>query len=116
MYVKEYIRMRYKLLIFTIMFLMILTSGCFIPERFVYHPEINQGNYFSNNDFEKIKKGMTQQEVISILGTPMLKELFGQNIWYYIFRQQPSHGEVKQKTLILIFDHNNFLIDIKNNS
>ncbi|MGP1939012.1 MAG: outer membrane protein assembly factor BamE [Arsenophonus sp. ET-DL9-MAG3] len=102
-----------KFLIFVIMFFIVLTTSCSILERFVYHPNINQGNYFSVTDVEKIKKGMTQHQIIYILGTPMIKEPFGQKVWYYVFRQQFNHEKIKQKTLTLTFDSNGVCIDIK---
>ncbi|MGP1931194.1 MAG: outer membrane protein assembly factor BamE [Arsenophonus sp. ET-DL12-MAG3] len=105
--------MYYKFLIFVIIFFVILTMSCSILERFVYHPNINQGNYLSTTDIKKIKKGMTQNEIIYILGTPMIKEPFGQKVWHYVFRQQFSYKKIKQKTLTLFFDSNNVCIDIK---
>ncbi|MGP1959250.1 MAG: outer membrane protein assembly factor BamE [Arsenophonus sp. NC-CH8-MAG3] len=106
--------MRFKLLIVAISVVIFIT-GCSMVERFIYHPDINQGNYLSSNDVAKIKKGMTQQQVAYTLGTPMLKELFGQQVWYYIFRQQLKYKKVKQQTLTLIFDPNGILVVIKNN-
>ncbi|SPP31727.1 Outer membrane protein assembly factor BamE [Arsenophonus endosymbiont of Aleurodicus floccissimus] len=107
--------MRCKLLIVAAMSVVVLTAGCSIAERLVYRPDINQGNYLSASDLAKIQKGMTQQQVAYTLGTPMLKEPFGQQVWYYIFRQQPGHETVKQQTLTLTFDRNGILVDIKNN-
>ncbi|MGP1923962.1 MAG: outer membrane protein assembly factor BamE [Arsenophonus sp. NEOnobi-MAG3] len=104
--------MRCKLLIAGIS-IIVLIAGCSIAERFVYRPDINQGNYLSASDIEKIQKGMTQQQVAYTLGTPMLKEPFGEQVWYYIFRQQLKHEKVKQQTLTLTFDRNGILIDIK---
>ncbi|MFP3013753.1 MAG: outer membrane protein assembly factor BamE [Arsenophonus sp. NC-QC1-MAG3] len=106
--------MRYKLLIIAIS-VVVLIPGCSMIERFVYCPDINQGNYLSASDVAKIKKGMTQQQVVYTLGTPMLKEPFGQQVWYYIFRQQLKYNKVKQQTITLIFDSNGILVVIKNN-
>nr|CBA71982.1 lipoprotein [Arsenophonus nasoniae] len=106
--------MRCKLLIAAALSV-VLTAGCSMAERLVYRPDINQGNYLSTSDVAKIQKGMTQQQVAYTLGTPMLKDPFGQQVWYYIFRQQPGHEEVKQQTLTLTFDQNGILVDIKNN-
>ncbi|MGP1928762.1 MAG: outer membrane protein assembly factor BamE [Arsenophonus sp. NC-WZS1-MAG3] len=106
--------MRCKLLIVA-MSIIVLIAGCSMTERFIYRPDINQGNYLSACDVGKIKKGMTQQQVAYTLGTPMLKELFGQQVWYYIFRQELKYKKVKQQTLTLIFDSNGILVVIKNN-
>ncbi|MDT9587534.1 MAG: outer membrane protein assembly factor BamE [Candidatus Arsenophonus melophagi] len=107
--------MRCKFLIFVTIF-SISIAGCSLAGRLVYLPDINQGNYLSSSDTEKIKKGMTQQQVIDILGTPMLQNPFSQKIWYYICRGKVGHEKIKQKTLILTFDDNGILIDIKDHN
>lgn len=106
--------MCFKMLIHSILFFMIFVSGCSRFNQWVYKPDINQRNYLSQNEVNKIHKGMTQNEVISILGTPMLKDPFGTQTWFYIFRQQVGHEKVKQQTLTLKFNQSRQLIDIKN--
>ncbi|AWK14031.1 outer membrane protein assembly factor BamE [Candidatus Fukatsuia symbiotica] len=101
-------------LITTTLMLMILVTGCSTVEKVVYQSDINQGNYLSSTDLEKIHKGMTQQQVAYILGTPMLQDPFGTKTWFYVSRQQLGHREITQRTLTLVFDANNKLDDIKN--
>ncbi|QTL40888.1 outer membrane protein assembly factor BamE [Xenorhabdus budapestensis] len=106
--------MRCKLLTAATVSLVMLTAGCSMFERVVYRPDINQGNYLTPAAVSKIHKGMTQQQVTFTLGTPMLTDPFGNQTWYYVFRQQPGHTKVKQETLTLIFDSNGVLTGIKN--
>ncbi|UNH29826.1 outer membrane protein assembly factor BamE [Moellerella wisconsensis] len=106
--------MRYKLLTAAAMSLVLMTTGCSMMERLVYHPDINQGNYLTVNDVAKIKKGMTQQQVAYTLGSPMLTDPFGTQTWYYVFRQELGHDPVTQETLTLTFDNSGVLTDIKN--
>ena len=44
----------------------------------------------------------------------MMKDPFGSNVWYYVFRQEPGHEGVKQQTLTLTFDGNGVLTNIDN--
>ncbi|MEX5731850.1 outer membrane protein assembly factor BamE [Providencia hangzhouensis] len=106
--------MRYKLLTAAALSLALMSTGCSMMERLVYHPDINQGNYLTAKDVAKIQKGMTQQQVAYTLGTPMLSDPFGTQTWYYVFRQELGHDPVQQETLTLIFDRNGILTDIKN--
>ncbi|CDG88178.1 outer membrane protein assembly factor BamE [Xenorhabdus bovienii] len=106
--------MRCKLLTAATVSLVMLTAGCSMFERVVYRPDINQGNYLTLAAVSKIHKGMTQQQVAYTLGTPMLTDPFGSQIWYYIFREQPGHKKATQETLTLTFDNNGVLTDIKN--
>ncbi|GAB1439069.1 outer membrane protein assembly factor BamE [Providencia sp.] len=106
--------MRYKLLTAAALSLALMSTGCSMMERLVYHPDINQGNYLTAKDVAKIQKGMTQQQVAYTLGTPMLSDPFGTQTWYYVFRQELGHDPVQQETLTLTFDRNGILTDIKN--
>ncbi len=84
--------------------LLMLTAGCSTLERLVYRPDINQGNYLTANDLAKIHTGMTKQQVAYTLGTPMMRDPFGSNTWFYIFRRQPGHQPVTQQTVTLTFN------------
>lgn len=106
--------MRCKTLTAAAVVLLMTTAGCSTLERVVYRPDINQGNYLVANDVSKIHQGMTQQQVAYTLGTPMMRDPFGSNTWYYVFRQQPGHEKVKQQTLTLTFDSNGVLTNIEN--
>ncbi|WP_034916438.1 MULTISPECIES: outer membrane protein assembly factor BamE [Erwinia] len=94
--------------------LMMATAGCSTLGRVVYRPDINQGNYLVATDVSKIHTGMTQQQVAYTLGTPMMRDPFGSNVWYYVFRQEPGHEPVTQQTLTLTFDGNGVLTHIDN--
>ncbi|CRK85727.1 Outer membrane protein assembly factor BamE [Candidatus Providencia siddallii] len=104
--------MRYKLLIISLIILLTL-NGCIFAEYFIYHQNINQGNYLVKKDIDLIVKGMTKEEVVYILGTPILSYPFGTQTWFYVFRQKIGYNTIKQKTLILLFNDNGILIDIK---
>ncbi|BBG59456.1 MULTISPECIES: outer membrane protein assembly factor BamE [Providencia] len=106
--------MRYKLLTAAALSFALMSTGCSMMERLVYHPDINQGNYLTAKDVAKIKKGMTQQQVAYTLGTPMMTDPFGSQTWFYVFRQELGHDPVKQETLTLTFDRTGILTDIKN--
>lgn len=106
--------MRCKTLTAAAVALVMLTAGCSTLEKVVYRPDINQGNYLSPADVQKIHTGMTKQQVSYVLGTPMLHDAFGNNTWYYVFREQPGHESVKQQTLTLTFDSAGTLTNIAN--
>jgi outer membrane protein assembly factor BamE len=106
--------MRCKTLTAAAVVLVMLTAGCSTLEKVVYRPDINQGNYLAPADVAKIHTGMTKQQVAYILGTPMMQDPFGNNTWFYVFRQEPGHESVTQQTLTLTFDSNNVLTNLVN--
>lgn len=93
---------------------LLLTTGCSSVKKIVYRPDINQGNYLTAEDVSRLHTGMTQQQVVYTLGTPMMHDPFGQKVWYYVFRQEPGHKGVTQQTLTLTFDSNGTLAHIDN--
>lgn len=88
-------------------------NGCAFLSNIVYRPVINQGNYVTQNEINKLQLGQTKEQVMFILGSPMLHSVFKGNVWYYIFREQFNHKRPMQKTYILVFNDQNKLIDIK---
>lgn len=105
--------MRCKILSVVLLALTVLISGCSTIEKVVYRPDINQGNYLNDSDVAKLQKGMNKQQVSYLLGTPMMQDPFGSNTWIYVFRQQPGHENVTQRTLTLTFDSSDTLANIQ---
>lgn len=89
-----------------------LLVGCSSPSNWVYRPDINQGNYLTLDEMAKVNLGMTKQQIMFLLGSPMLTSAYGDSVWYYVFRRQPQHNKVIQQKLILTFDQSEVLIDM----
>ena len=51
----------------------------------VYMLDINQGNYLSQDQVDKLKVGMTKAQVRQQLGTPLVVSVFRENRWDYIY-------------------------------
>ncbi|MDF7671380.1 outer membrane protein assembly factor BamE [Orbaceae bacterium ESL0721] len=90
-----------------------LLVGCSMVDSWVYRPDINQGNYVTQNDLDKLQIGLNREQVKFIMGTPMLTSELGDDVWYYVFRQQPRHDSVSQHTYIITFDKTGRVSDIK---
>lgn len=79
------------------------TTGCSMLEKVTYHQEIVQGNFLRKEDIKKVHIGMTKKQVIYILGTPIITDLFNNN-WYYISRSIFGKKKIIQQTVKLIFN------------
>ncbi|AKJ41567.1 outer membrane protein assembly factor BamE [Pragia fontium] len=108
--------MRCKLLTAAVVAIGILLTGCSTFQKVVYRPDINQGNFLTPAEVSKLQKGMTKQQVVYILGTPLMQDPFGSDTWYYVFRQQPGHQDVTQQTLTLTFNSGGTLTSINNDT
>lgn len=94
----------------------ILLTGCSVVDRWVYRPDINQGNYVTQDAIDLLKVGQTKDQVIFIMGSPMLTSVFGDNVWYYVFRQQPQHNGISQITYSIYFNEMGIVTDIQNST
>ncbi|NLW06255.1 MAG: outer membrane protein assembly factor BamE [Pseudomonadaceae bacterium] len=80
-------------------------SGCswFSP----YKQGIQQGNILDEKAVEQLKIGMSQEQVLYILGSPLLTAPNNPNQWDYIAQLRLGQKLVKRETLRLNFEVNN---------
>lgn len=79
-------------------------------ERFLgflspYRPDVQQGNFVSREMVAQLREGMTQNQVVFLLGTPLLNDVFHQNRWDYIFRMQKGNGEITTSNVTVYFEN-----------
>lgn len=72
----------------------------------VYKLDINQGNYVTQDQVDKLKVGQTRQQVRIALGTPLVTDAFHANRWDYVyeFRRQGRMLEHRQFTVYFVDD------------
>lgn len=98
------------------LFVTLSLSGCsFLYDTFVYQIDITQGNYIDNDKITQLELGMSQAQVIFILGSPMLIDQFNSSKWYYIRYIKPGGEKAQQQQVILEFS-NKILTKIDNNA
>ena len=91
-----------KLILISVAVVLVSFSGCssFSP----YKMDIRQGNYITPEMRKKIKVGMSRQQVSSILGSPLVSDVFHANRWDYIYRFEEKTKLVEQQRLTLYFE------------
>ncbi len=77
----------------------LFSLGC-TPHRIA----IQQGNKVEPENFNKLKIGMSHNQVVFILGSPLLKDPFNQQRWDYLFYLKPGNQAVKSSRLTLYFE------------
>lgn len=86
------------------LFLTFSLSGCsYLYDTFVYQIDVTQGNYIDDAEIARLETGMTQEQVIFILGSPMLIDQFDSSKWYYIRYIKPGGEAVQQQQVLLVF-------------
>ncbi|WP_305908520.1 outer membrane protein assembly factor BamE [Methylomarinum sp. Ch1-1] len=70
----------------------------------VYSLDIQQGNVINQEMVDQLRPNMTKRQVLYIMGSPMLVDVFHQNRWDFLYSEQPGGGPRVQKRLSLYFD------------
>jgi outer membrane protein assembly factor BamE len=69
----------------------------------VYKLDINQGNYLSQDMVNKLKVGQTRQQVVQVLGTPLLVSAFRDNRWDYVYEFTRQGQVIEHRTFSAYF-------------
>ena len=94
--------MRTKIILFLLVLLSAALSSC-AP----YKMDIRQGNFVTPEMREKLKLGMSRQQVRYVLGTAMINDVFHGNRWDYVYRLEHGGKMVEKQNLTLYFDGDN---------
>ena len=90
--------MRTKIFLLSLLLLSPVLSSC------IYKMDIRQGNFVTADMREKLKIGMTKQQVRYVLGTPLVSDAFHANRWDYVYRLEHDRKLIEQQTLTLYFE------------
>jgi outer membrane protein assembly factor BamE len=70
----------------------------------VYTLEIQQGNRVDQDMINQLKPNMTKRQVLYIMGSPMLMDVFHQKRWDYVYSKQIDGETHEQKRVALYFE------------
>jgi len=68
-----------------------------------YRPDIQQGNFVSQEMLNQLKTGQTRDQVKFILGTPLLTDAFHADRWDYPFYLARGNGELTTSRVSVYF-------------
>lgn len=71
-----------------------------------YRPDIQQGNFVSQEMLAQLKVGQTREQVMFILGTPLLTDMFHADRWDYPFYLARGDGELTTSRVTIYFKDN----------
>jgi outer membrane protein assembly factor BamE len=74
-------------------------SGLFSP----YRVEIPQGNYLDREMVDRVKPGLTRDQVRFALGTPLHVDPFRSDRWEYVFRFQHANLSAELRRVTVFF-------------
>jgi outer membrane protein assembly factor BamE len=71
-----------------------------------YRPDIQQGNFVSQEMLGQLKVGQSRDQVKFILGTPLLTDAFHADRWDYPFYLARGNGELTTSRVTVYFKDN----------
>lgn len=101
----------------TLLMTSISISSCsvFKTWHFPYMMEVKQGNYITKEQYNELYVGLTKNEVVSILGYPLVEYIFKKNRWDFIYQNYKNNELIKSYTITIIFDENDRIKEFNNN-
>ena len=69
----------------------------------VYKISITQGNVVLQNMVNQLRPGMSKNQVIFVMGTPLVRDPFHQDRWDYVYNFQPGGGARTQERITIFF-------------
>jgi outer membrane protein assembly factor BamE len=91
----------------SVVVLVIVTLSTTACSNWIFRIDVPQGNYLDDRDVEKLRIAMTKEQVIFVLGNPVVEDSFDNNTWYYVYemkRGMKKRGEDFKKDLIIRFE------------
>jgi len=76
-------------------------SGCALFH--VYRPVISQGNIICNDAVQQLRPGMTADQVLYLMGTPILTNTFEPTRWDYVYSYKKGADPRIQHHVTLYF-------------
>jgi outer membrane protein assembly factor BamE len=74
-----------------------------IPGITPYRMEIQQGNFVTQEMVSRLEPGMSKDQVRSILGTPLLADIFHADRWDYLYTREGQDGKREERRLVVHF-------------
>ncbi len=78
-------------------------SACKVPG--MHRPSLQQGNLITQSMVDKLKPGMSKEQVEFVLGLPVHLNTFNVNQWDYIYTFENRLGERTRRVLTLKFEN-----------
>ncbi|MEW9798321.1 outer membrane protein assembly factor BamE [Alteromonas sp. CYL-A6] len=94
--------------LYRILFVLTLALATGACSNWIYRIDVPQGNFLDERDVEKLRIGMSKEQVIYVLGHPVVEDSFDKSTWYYVYdmkRGMEKNGEDFQKRMIINFEN-----------
>ena len=92
-------------------FFTVIITGCqLLPENAQlrsYRVLVQQGNIIDENKVEALKINMTKEQVVFLLGEPVVNNIFVKNRWDYVYYRKRDPEETQLNMVSIFFEKDN---------
>ena len=78
-------------------------TGCSVIDWMTYKLPIQQGNFLEQKDVDKLRPGMSRDQVLFVLGNPIVRSSFDDTRWEYVYTLRLGGDVTNQKKLTAFF-------------
>ena len=71
---------------------------------FPYKAPVQQGNWLTTAQIERLEVGMTREQVRFLLGSPTLQDIFHSDRWEYPYYHKPGYGKEELRLFTVWFE------------
>jgi outer membrane protein assembly factor BamE len=71
-----------------------------------YDIDVQQGNIISQENVQQLKVGMTREQVVEIMGEPVMINTFDTRCWDYVYTDVSRRKRFVKNKVTLIFEQN----------
>lgn len=71
---------------------------------FPYKAPVQQGNWLTTAQIERLEVGMTREQVRFLLGSPTLQNIFHSDRWEYPYYHKPGYGKEELRLFTVWFE------------
>jgi outer membrane protein assembly factor BamE len=91
--------------VFAFLFILLVSiSGCSMLDP--HKVPVQQGNVLQTTHIQQLAIGMQPQQILKLLGSPLIQDSFHNNRWDYVYSLRDSHGALTHYHLKLQFEKN----------
>lgn len=84
--------------------LVLSLPGCAVVDWLTYKLPVQQGNIVEQKDVDKLKPGMTREQVVFVLGEPLAQSSFESGRWEYVYTTRTGKTDPTNKRLTVSFN------------
>ena len=89
------------------MALSLILSGCFFPG--VFRIDVTQGNIVTEQMIQRLQPGMTRDQVLFVMGTPLIQDTLNPDRWDYLYSISKAGAAPEIYQVTLYFQGNQFI-------